>query len=99
MTLLAVFVVGALLSWACRAMFVVLLPPGAVAVRFARGLRYAAPAAFASIVASSAAARPSYGGWQFAVAAAVAGLAAWRWRNLAVPVIAGAAAMALLSAL
>jgi branched-subunit amino acid transport protein len=99
MTLLVVFLIGAVLSWACRAMFVVLLPAGPLAMRVTSGLRYAAPAAFASIVASSAAAQPHWGGWRFAVAALVAALIGWRFRNLAITTIGGAAAMALLTAL
>lgn len=97
MTLLVVFLIGAVLSWMCRAMFVVLLPAEGLATRLTSVLRYAAPAAFASIVASSAAAQPDFGGWRFAVAAAVTAVIAWRARNLAVTTIGGAAAMALLT--
>lgn len=81
-------------TWLLRAALIVFVPATAVTARVAAMLRYAAPAAFASLAVPTvtAAADDTGGGrWAFAVATVVAALVAYRSRNLMLTIAVGTA--------
>ena len=99
MATLGVFAAAGLVTWLLRATLIVFVPSRSVAARLARVFRYAAPAAFASMAATSVAAseRAGNGRWQLDVAVLLTGVAAWRSKNLAITIVVGAAATTILS--
>jgi branched-subunit amino acid transport protein len=85
------------LTWVLRAAFTTLMPARHLPSSVLGTLRYAAPAAFASLLATALAAGPTATVWKPLLAAGVAALVAWRLRNLMATVGAGAVAISVLS--
>ena len=102
MSTLAVLAAAGALTWLLRASLIVSTPSTSAAERIARALRYAAPAALAVLAVTSltGAARDTGDAvWRYAIAAAVAAATARPGRNLALPLLAGAATITVLTAL
>lgn len=102
MTTVAIFLAAGALTWVLRASFIFGLRSRESAARLEPMVRLAAPAALAALAATSLTSIADHsrqGGWQLAVAAGIAGVAAWRTRNLTVVILSGAGAVGLLSLL
>ena len=87
-------------TWILRAALIVFMPSTATAQRISTALRYAAPAAFAALAATALTTAADDTGreiWPFAVAAVVTVLTARPGRNLALPLLAGAVTVSLLT--
>jgi branched-subunit amino acid transport protein len=100
MTTFAVLAAGGAITWLLRATLIVFTPSSAVANRLGAALRYAPPAAFATLAVTSLTAAAHDTGhsiWRYAAAAAVTAVTARFTRNLAVPLAAGAAAITVLT--
>lgn len=100
MTTFIVLAAGGALTWLLRAALIVFTPSTAVADRMATALRYASPAAFASLAMTSlttAAHDTGHGVWRYAAAVAVTAVTARFARNLAVPLLTAAAAVTVLT--
>ena len=100
MTTFAVLAAGGAVTWLLRAALIVFVASTGFADRIAAALRYAAPAAFASLAVTSLTAASHDTGdalWRYAIAAAVTAAAARLGRNLAVPLLAGAATVTVLT--
>lgn len=99
MSTVALFAAAGGLSWVLRAAFITLVPARRLPAYVVSVLRYAGPAAFASLLASAltgGSAAASAHLWQLIVATAVAGLVAWRLRSLMATVLSGAGAITIL---
>ncbi|MDX1622054.1 MAG: AzlD domain-containing protein [Nitriliruptorales bacterium] len=104
MTATAAFValaLGALTTWLLRVTFIVFVPADRLPLRVRHALDDVGPAVTAAIVASQLAHGSGPTGlWSLSlVAAAVAGIVAWRTGHLAYTVLAGIGAMAALTVL
>lgn len=103
MTTFAVLTAGGAVTWLLRTALIVFIPSTVVADRLAAALRHAAPAAFASLAVTSLTAASRETGdaiWRYAVGAAVTAATARSarfGRNVAVPLLAGAATVTVLT--
>lgn len=101
MRTVAILAAGGLVSWLLRVAFIALAPAGDPPAAVARGLRHAAPAAFAALIAVSVsdAARSSgdLRGWPVLAATAVTALVARRTRRVALTLLAGVLAITALT--
>ena len=100
MTTFVVLAAGGALTWLLRVALIAFMPTTTVGARIAAALRYAPPAAFATLAVMSltaAADNTDYHVWPYAVGAAVTAITARFVRNLAVPLLAGAAVVTLLT--
>ena len=102
MRFVLVFLAGGFVSWLLRVAFIALVPSGHPPAVIVRLLRYAAPAAFASLVAASVHTASTgagpLAGWPVVVATAITLFVAWRWRHVLLTLAAGAVAVTLLTA-
>ena len=96
MRTLLVFVAGGFASWLLRVAFIALAPSGQPPPPVARLLRYAAPAAFASLIAASvsgiATGDGRLAGWPVLAATAVTLVVAWRTGRVLLTFAVGVAA-------
>lgn len=103
MTIVAIFVVGGLASWLLRVAFIALVPSGHPPAAVVRLLRYAAPAAFASLVAAAVDTASTgdgpLAGWPVVVAAVITLFVAWRSRHVLLTLVTGAASVTVLTLL
>src|SRR4051812_38948065 len=100
MTAFAALAAGGAVTWLLRVALIAFLPRTAVGAQIAAGLRYAPPAAFATLAVMSLTAAAHNTGrsvWPYATGAAITFITARFVRNLAVPLLAGAAAVTLLA--
>ena len=102
MRTVAVLAAGGLVSWLLRVAFIVFVPAAWGPDRLGGVLRYAAPSAFAALVAaavsSTATGDGALAGWRIVVAAAVTLLVARRWPHLLLALMTGAATATLVAA-
>jgi branched-subunit amino acid transport protein len=102
MKTLLTFAIGGVASWFLRVGFIALAPNGHPPAAVARGLRYAAPAAFAALVGVSVSDATTgsgdVSGWPVLAATAVTLLVAWRTQHVALTLVAAAAAITLFTA-
>ena len=100
MSTFAVLAAAGAITWMLRAALIVFMPSTVAAQRISAALRYAAPAAFAALTVTAlntAAHDTRHALWPFAVAAVVTVLTARPGRNLAVPLLAGAMTVSVLT--
>ena len=101
MRTVAILAAGGFVTWLLRVAFIALAPAGHPPRLVSRGLRYAAPAAFAALVAvsvSDTANSPGpLSGWTVLAATAFTGLVAWRTRNVPLTLLAGVVAVTALT--
>lgn len=102
MTTVLVFVIGGVVSWLFRVAFIALAPQGHVPPALSRGLKHAAPAAFAALVAlavtHAARGADGFAGWPVLAAAGVTLAVALRSRHVLLTLVAGAVAATVFSA-
>src|SRR3954469_4351562 len=94
----AALAAGGAVTWLLRVALIAFLPTTAVGARIAAGLRYAPPAAFATLAVLSLTAAADHTGrsvWAYATGAVITAVTARFVRTLAVPLLAGAAAVTL----
>lgn len=87
-------------TWVLRATLIVLVPSTDLTSRFGAMLRYAAPAALASLTATTMTTvvhQNSDSWWSFAVATALAAIVGLRTRNITLTLASGMAAITLLT--
>jgi branched-subunit amino acid transport protein len=101
MTVVWIFVVGGFASWLLRVAFIALVPSGHPPEAVVRLLRYAAPAAFASLVAaavdSASTGDGPLAGWAVVVATGITLFVAWRFRHVLLTLVTGAVSVTALT--
>jgi branched-subunit amino acid transport protein len=97
MTVLLALSGGALTTWLLRISFITLLPADRLPPRLRRSLRHAGPAVLGALVVTGLAGHGDAAALLVPsarhLALLVAGLVAWRFRNLAAPIAAALAVM------